>query len=88
VGVHKAGVSPFGVFDLAGNAWEWTASDYTDYATGGVRSGQKVIRGGSWSEDRQKATATFRLGLPARGGSIYGNLGFRCASDITTSEVE
>jgi eukaryotic-like serine/threonine-protein kinase len=88
VGVHKAGASPFGVFDLAGNAWEWTASDYTDYATGGARSDQKVIRGGSWAEDRQKATATFRLGLPARGSSIYGNLGFRCASDITTSQVE
>ena len=40
VGTHPASDSPFGVADLAGNAWEWVASV----------SGQEqvAIRGGSW----------------------------------------
>ncbi|HET9624194.1 MAG TPA: SUMF1/EgtB/PvdO family nonheme iron enzyme, partial [Kofleriaceae bacterium] len=40
VGRHPASDSPFGVADLAGNAWEWTASVSGDE--------QVVIRGGSW----------------------------------------
>jgi eukaryotic-like serine/threonine-protein kinase len=40
VGTHPASDSPFGVADLAGNAWEWTASVSGDE--------QVVIRGGSW----------------------------------------
>jgi formylglycine-generating enzyme required for sulfatase activity len=91
VGKHRAGASPFGLLDMAGNAWEWTASDYTDYRTGGLPPGagdQKVIRGGSWAEDRQKATTTFRQALPARGTPPYGNLSFRCAKDVVTPESE
>jgi formylglycine-generating enzyme required for sulfatase activity len=40
VGTHPASDSPFGVSDLAGNAWEWTASRGGD--------GDVAIRGGSW----------------------------------------
>jgi formylglycine-generating enzyme required for sulfatase activity len=40
VGSHPASDSPFGVSDLAGNAWEWVAS---------VSGNEQVaIRGGSW----------------------------------------
>jgi formylglycine-generating enzyme required for sulfatase activity/UDP-2,3-diacylglucosamine pyrophosphatase LpxH/energy-coupling factor transporter ATP-binding protein EcfA2 len=28
VGIFKEGVTPEGIFDLAGNVWEWTCSDY------------------------------------------------------------
>ena len=40
VGAHPASDSPFGVADMAGNAWEWVAS-----ASGNE---EVAIRGGSW----------------------------------------
>jgi iron(II)-dependent oxidoreductase len=36
---YTGGVSPYGVFDLAGNVSEWTASDFNPYAGSGAPSG-------------------------------------------------
>jgi formylglycine-generating enzyme required for sulfatase activity len=77
VGVHPAGRSPFGAFDMAGNVWEWTTGDLTDASQGEL----KVVRGGSWRENRSQTTATFRKGLPPRGGQ-YSEVGFRCVKDL------
>src|SRR5262249_22284856 len=41
VGSHRAGDSPLGIHDLAGNVWEWTSSIHTAEA--------RVYRGGGWS---------------------------------------
>jgi len=82
VGEHK-GASPFGAFDMVGNAWEWTATDFAAYPGGQLaaspQSGQKVIRGGSWKSNRNQATTTSRMGLLTHGGSDYSDTGFRCA---------
>src|SRR5215471_2459293 len=86
VGAHK-GTSPFGAYDMVGNAWEWTASDFHAYPGGrqGVnpRGGElKVIRGGSFESTKDYATTTYRAGWPARSATTYDQTGFRCAQDV------
>ncbi|HEY5883571.1 MAG TPA: SUMF1/EgtB/PvdO family nonheme iron enzyme [Pyrinomonadaceae bacterium] len=93
VGSFK-GASPYGLFDMVGNAWEWTASDFVAYPGGrltGQGTGQlKVIRGGTFLSTPNQATTTIRVGWPARGGDEYDNTGFRCAKDLpaTSQSVE
>lgn len=85
VGTFKV-VSPFGAYDMIGNAWEWTADDLRPYPGGRWQSTPqgplKVVRGGSWQEEPGQATATYRGYLPARGGRDYSATGFRCARDV------
>ena len=81
VGSYQASASPFGVLDLSGNVWEWTANALTSYDTGKVQDHNiKVIRGGSADTPREVATATYRGAVRANRG--YDKTGFRCARDI------
>ncbi len=88
VGVHPAGRSPFGAYDMVGNVWEWTSSDMVAYPGGSLpetlEGEVKVVRGGSWQEAQDRATTTHRKGLPPRDGE-YTNVGFRCAKDVTAA---
>ncbi len=79
----------YGLYDMSGNAGEWTSVWYgkkglQQYAQGnlnGPTAGTKrVVRGGSWDENPDNLRVSFRnLKLPASGSSIYGSIGFRCA---------
>lgn len=88
VGTFK-GISPFNLYDMVGNAWEWTASDLKPYPGGQLPEqppGElKIIRGGSWKEDPRAATTTYRGYLLARGSKDYSSTGFRCAQDVTVT---
>ena len=86
VGTLLEGASPFGVFDLLGNAWEWTVSDMQAYPGGNlpatVSQDYKIIRGGSWKDDRKSgASTTYRGYLRASGSPDYSVTGFRCVND-------
>ncbi len=87
VGKYK-GASPFGIYDMSGNAWEWTASDFKAYPNGKLpeafagKTNLKTIRGGSFEATKDFATTTYRIGWAATGAENYSRTGFRCAKDI------
>jgi formylglycine-generating enzyme required for sulfatase activity len=86
VGSYPTGVSPYGVHDLAGNAWEWVADRYDSgyYSrspernpTGAEAGAERGIRGGGWYLDPVSLRAARRRGYPATARNDV--IGFRCA---------
>ena len=89
VGSQPKGASPYGVYDMSGNAREWVQDwydkDYYQHAPqknpkGPNKSLLKVIRGGSW----HSFDADIRAAARGKGGfalKTHGT-GFRCARDM------
>jgi iron(II)-dependent oxidoreductase len=90
VGSFPAGASAFGVEQLIGDVWEWTASDfepypgfrafpYPEYSAVFFGSDYKVLRGVPGPSHRTRSGNTFRnWDYPIR-RQIFA--GFRCARD-------
>jgi sulfatase modifying factor 1 len=87
VGERPKGASVYGGLDMAGNAWEWTNSQFKQYpyvATDGREDAtntteRRVARGGSFTGEPYIATTTYRF-RPYPEDAYYF-LGFRCAKD-------
>jgi formylglycine-generating enzyme required for sulfatase activity len=90
VGSHESGKSPFGLYDMAGNVWEWV-NDWYDGAyyqssppsnPPGPSTGQyRVLRGGSWANvDGDNMRAADRLSFNP--SDVFTDVGFRCARSL------
>lgn len=93
VGSHPEDVSPYGVYDMAGNVREWTSTAYQSYPGNTMRTVKddgsfKIIRGGSYltaailSRTATRLAVLPTVGLRSADGwhSDY-TYGFRCARD-------
>lgn len=89
VGAFASGKSPYGLYDMSGNVWEWTASWYKAYpgnTTPSESYGEryKVLKGGSWWD-----CSFYQCGIsaPVFNRSFFSRktrndtFGFRCARD-------
>lgn len=89
VGSFPDGVSPYGVYDMSGNVWEWTSSWYEAYP-GNTHVSEnygeiyKTLKGGSWWD-----CSFYKCGIsaPVFNRSFFirtthnKSFGFRCAKD-------
>jgi formylglycine-generating enzyme required for sulfatase activity len=83
--------SPFGVYDMIGNVWEWVGDWYGgDYygvspsvnPQGPVSGLERVIRGGSFKSAGERATTTIRRKASQDGWA--DDIGFRCVKDVSS----
>jgi len=78
-GSFPKSVSPFGIHDMAGNAWEWCAEiqrPYKDKKTDS-KSKMRARRGGSWANVALHIRSADRQPAPQTDLNLY--TGFRCA---------
>lgn len=77
VGVFPRGVSPFGVHDLCGTVWQWTA----DERDGDTPYGPpRAVRGGAWNNLPWSIGCSGTNAYPP--SARFSNLGFRLAFDV------
>ncbi|BDH03612.1 SUMF1/EgtB/PvdO family nonheme iron enzyme [Streptomyces seoulensis] len=70
--------SPFGVLDMVGNCWEWTATSLDDPA-------EAVICGGSYDNPLRAVQTSTKGVYRKRGGS--NAVGFRCVQDVDPTDT-
>jgi formylglycine-generating enzyme required for sulfatase activity len=79
----------FGLFDMHGNAWEWTADCWAESHEGAPQDGsaalggdcsRRVLKGGAWNTGGWRLRSAHRIGKP-RTAREYDN-GFRVVRDL------
>ena len=68
--IGKFEVNSHGLFDMMGNVYEWTLSEY------GPSGKNKVVRGGAWNSASHFLRTSDRVGKDPE--LRYSDVGFRC----------
>ncbi|MBT3392345.1 MAG: SUMF1/EgtB/PvdO family nonheme iron enzyme, partial [Chloroflexi bacterium] len=80
----------YGVYDMAGNIWEWVEDWYdsgyyavspTENPTGPESGDYRVLRGGSWSHNGSDLRVAYRYNYAP--SSRHYSIGFRCARSVS-----
>jgi len=94
VGILEKGKSPYGIYDVAGNVWEWVSDWYqVDYYSHspthnpqGPKTGKyKAVRSSGWQGETPQMRVFTRIkSLP---NDRNNSTGFRCAQDLPASSA-
>ena len=90
VGSYPNGRSPYGLFDMSGNVWEWVDSFYLPHPGNNIARGEygkdkRVLKGGSWFDCLSYGCG---LSAPTFNRSFFtpevknNSFGFRCAKSF------
>jgi formylglycine-generating enzyme required for sulfatase activity len=85
VTMHEDGRTPDGIYDMAGNVFEWTRDPFAAYEL--IRAGREIsipriaVRGGCWNSPADALRCTARKGLFPE--TRENTAGFRCVLSAT-----
>ncbi|NWG18034.1 MAG: SUMF1/EgtB/PvdO family nonheme iron enzyme [Chloroflexi bacterium] len=72
---YSSGVSPYGVYDLSGNVWEWCQDTVPDADPSNETGYKVVVHGGAFLSPHTRAHVAHYLLVPPQTG--YASIGFR-----------
>ncbi len=87
------GPNPYGLYDILGNVWQWTADCWNESYTGAPTDGhswttgdcsKRVVRGGSWSNLPVfiRSASRNKADVGGKDFDLFSYVGFRVARDL------